>query len=436
MIKVDISNVWGSIEFSDLMSIEREVSAAHACLNSRGDDLIQHYGWMKLPTHDFLPEIQRIQEQAQKIREESDAFVVVGAGNFTLGARAAVNLLCGQPCSAGSGSRGEPQLIYTGDSFSTRRWAQLKETLEDKDFSVAVISKSGSEIESAIALRKLRWILERRYGTDGARKRMIAVTGNSEGNLHQMAQSEEWNCFSIPADVDSRFSVLSPAGLLPMAVSGLNIRKMMSGAAEAMENYAAASYENPVWLYAAVRNLMLRSGKTVEVLGGFEPGLRTFGAWWQQLFGASEGSAQRCLFPAPAEFPTDLYSIGPLLSGGNGSLFETLVRFNPFTHGYTIGTDVKDPDGLNAIAGRSPDEIGECACQAAALAHFESGIPVITMDCGDLNEEKAGELFYFMELSCALSANILKINSVGSPEFDPYGGNLSGMTASPKQPGA
>lgn len=431
MIKLDISNVWGSVEFGDLMAIEKDVSAAHACLTGSTPEARTHLGWLELPARETAEEISRIQAAAEKLRSCSDVLVVIGVGGSYLGARAAIELLQGETRNLGRGQKGDPQILYAGSSLSTRQWNELMRLLDGRDFSLIITSKSGVTTEPAIATRALRWMLERKYGTDGARERIVAVTDPVKGALRQMAQEERWETFSIPADVGGRYSVLSPAGLLPMAAAGLDIQRLLSGAAAAKDAYDLRSYENPVWLYAAIRNLMSRHGKFIEILGSFEPDFRMFGAWWQQLFGESEGKQGKGLFPAAAAFTTDLHILGQLIQQGRRNLFETLLRFDPPAQQCTIGTDVKNLDQLNYLAGKRLDEVDECAYLGTIAAHVDGGVPVITVDCGTLDEEKAGELFYFMELSCAVSASILGVNPFDQPGVEEYKRNMFALLGKP-----
>ena len=288
MIQVDISNVWGQLTLPELLSMERDVAGAHQMLAEGSGAGSDYLGWLELPVMDETDEMRRIRLAADRIRENSDVFVVVGIGGSYLGPRAAIELLQGPSRNLGRG-KGDPQIFFAGNSLSTRHWNELCRLLEGKDFSIAVISKSGTTTEPAIATRALRWMLERRYGTDGAKERIYAITDPVKGALRQMAADEGWETFVIPPDVGGRFSVLTAVGLLPMAVAGIDIRKVMRGAYDARYLYDLRSFENPAWLYAALRNAMLRKGKAIELLACFEPAFRSMGLWWQQLFGESEG---------------------------------------------------------------------------------------------------------------------------------------------------
>ena len=312
MIKVDISNVWGQLTLPELLATEKEVFAAHKTLSEgtgAGNDFL---GWLNLPVTEPTEEISRIQKAAERIREDSDVLVVIGIGGSYLGPRAAIELLQGANHNIGKG-KGNPQIFFAGNGLSTRHWNELQRLLDGKDFSLAVISKSGTTTEPAIAFRGLKWMLERKYGTDGARKRIYAVTDKARGALRQMANEEGWETFIIPDDVGGRFSVLTPVGLLPIAVAGIDIMQMMRGAYEAKQDYDLRSFENPVWLYAGVRNALYKKGKAIELFESFEPGFKMMGGWWQQLFGESEGKDGKGIVPATAELTADLHSLGQMI---------------------------------------------------------------------------------------------------------------------------
>lgn len=430
MIKVDISNIWGEISLPDLLSLEKEVFDAHNLLTDGNGAGCDHLGWLDLPERVASDELLRIRSAAQQIRASSDVFVVIGTGGSYFGARAAIELLQGSNHNIGKG-RGDPQIFFVGNSLSTRQWNELQRLLEGKDFSIAAVSKSGATLEPAIAMRALRWMLERKYGTDEARRRIFAVTDPTDGPLRQLASEEGWETFLIPRNVGGRFSVLSAAGLLPMAVAGIDIGRVLSGAEAAGAEYDLRSFENPVWLYAAVRNLMHRRGKAIEILGSFDPCFKAFGSWWQQLFSESEGKKGKGLFPVGAVFTTDLHSIGQMIQQGQRNLFETMVRFDPPMQKHTIGSDYRDLDGLNYLADQTLDFVDEQAFLGTLNAHVDGGVPVITMDCGELNEEKLGELFYFFQLSCAISAYTLGVNPFNQPGVALYKRNMFALLGKP-----
>ena len=430
MIKVDISNIWGQICLQDLLAMEKEVFDAHMTLGEGTGAGRDYLGWMDLPVADPTREIRRIQRAANRIREESEVCVVVGIGGSYLGPRAAIELLQGPNHNMGKG-KGDPQIYFAGNSLSTRHWNELCRLLEGRDFSVIVTSKSGTTTEPAVVFRGLRWMLERRYGTDGANERIYAITDPNRGALRQMADEYGWSTFAIPTNVGGRFSVLTAVGLLPMAVAGIDVMSMMQGAAQAREEYDLRSFENPAWLYTAVRNLMYRKGKKIELFESFEPGFRMFGAWWQQLFGESEGKEGKGIFPATAELTTDLHSLGQLIQQGERNLFETMIRFDPPERKMTVMWDLNDLDGLNYLDGKTMDFVDEQAFQGTVAAHVDGGVPVVTMDCGELDEKKVGELFYFLELSCALSAYVLGVNPFNQPGVELYKQNMFALLGKP-----
>jgi len=386
--------------------------------------------WLNLPVREATEETQRIRKAAEKIRQDSDVCVIVGVGGGCLGARAAIELLWGQNYNI-SRAPGEPQIFFAGNSFSTRRWNELMGLLKDRDFSVVVISKSGTTLEPAIAFRSLRWMLERKYGTDGANSRIYAVTNPGDGALRQMAEEEGWESFSIPAGVGGRYSVLTAAGLLPMAVAGIDILEVLNGAADAKEAYILGSFENPVWQYAAVRNLLYRRGKAVELLAFFEPDFQGFGNWWQQLFGESEGKNGKGIFPATVEMPAGLHVLGQMIQEGQRNLFETMLRFDPPENKMVMDSNWKNLDGLNYLEGKTLDFVEESACQGTIAAHVDGGVPVITMDCGELSARKVGELFFFMQLCCSVSAYLLGVNPFNQPGVERYKQNMFQLLGKP-----
>ncbi|MCI8619022.1 MAG: glucose-6-phosphate isomerase [Oscillospiraceae bacterium] len=430
MIKVDISNVWSQFSLPDLLATEKEVMSAHETLMTGSGEGNDFLGWLELPVWEETDEIRRIRMAAASIRENSDVFVVVGIGGSYLGPRAAIELMQGANHNIGKG-RGNPQIFYAGNSLSTRGWNELLRLLEGKDFSVAFISKSGTTTEPAIATRALRWMLERKYGTDGAKHRIYAITDPAKGALRQMATEEGWETFVIPPDVGGRYSVLTAVGLLPMAVAGIDIMQVMQGAFSARKTYDVRSFENPVWLYAASRNLLYRSGKAIELLSSFEPGFKMFGGWWQQLFGESEGKDGKGIFPVSAEFTADLHSLGQMIQQGERNLFETMVRFAPPAQKAIVGSDWKNLDGLNYLEGRTLDFVDEQAYLGTVAAHVDGGVPVISVDAGDLNDSKLGEMFYFFELCCGVSAYLLGVNPFNQPGVEFYKRNMFQLLGKP-----
>ena len=376
VIEVDISNVWGELALPELLAMEKAVFDAHMQLTEAEAAVKEE-------------ELLRIQRAAERIRANSQVCVMVGNSGSLSGARAAMELLQnGYPEGPG-----EPQVVFAGDSLSTRRWKALEAQLSDRDFSVIVVAGADMPVETGIALRSLRWMLERKYGTDEANARIYAITASQEGALPQMTREAGWETFAVNGG-----SVLTAAGLLPMAVAGIDVQEILRGAQEGREAYDLRSYENPVWLYAAVRSLLHRGGKGLELLASFEAGFGAFGSWWQRLFLESG----RGLFPVVMEYPAGLHS---LEQQGN-ALLETLIRFAPSAEEHRIGSDWKDLDGLNVFAGKTLSFVEEQTYAATVSAHADAGIPVITMDCGERNARTLGELFCFLELSCGISEQV------------------------------
>ena len=430
MIQVDISNIWGPLSFPELMAAEQEIFDAHMTLsegNGEGGDAL---GWLALPGQGETDEIRRIRAAAKRIREDSDVFVVIGIGGSYLGPRAAIELLQGPNRNIGKG-KGDPQILFAGNTLSTRAWNELVKLLEGKDFSIAIISKSGTTTEPAIATRALRWLLERKYGTEGAKRRTYAITDPVKGALRQMAAEEGWETFVIPPNVGGRYSVLTAVGLLPLAVAGIDPMELMAGAMEAKKEYDLRSFENPVWLYVAARNLLYRKGKCIELLASYEPGFRMMGGWWQQLFGESEGKDGKGIFPASAEFTADLHSLGQMIQQGERNIFETMIRFDAPEKKLVISGDQKDLDGLNYLEGKTLDFVDEQAYLGTLSAHVDGGVPVITMEMGELTAQKLGELFYFFELACGISAYMLDVNPFNQPGVEFYKRNMFQLLGKP-----
>ena len=430
MIKVDISNVWGQLSLPDLLATEKEVFNAHQTLTEGSGEGNDFLGWLNLPVAEETEEIRRIRAAAKQIRETSDVFVVIGIGGSYLGPRAAIELLQGANHNIGKG-KGNPQIFYAGNGLSTRGWNELQRLLEGKDFSIAIISKSGTTTEPAIATRALRWMLERKYGTEGAKKRTYAITDPVKGALRQMAEEEGWETFVFPPNVGDRYSVLTAVGVLPMAVAGIDPMEVMAGAAQAKKDYDVRSFENPVWLYAATRNLLYRHGKAIEILESFEPSFKMMGGWWQQLFGESEGKDGKGIFPVSAELTADLHSLGQMIQQGERNIFETLVRFDAPENKMVIGGDYKNLDGLNYLEGKTLDFVDEQAFRGTLAAHVDGGVPVITVDMGRLDARKLGELFYFFELSCGISAYMLGVNPFNQPGVEFYKRNMFKLLGKP-----
>jgi glucose-6-phosphate isomerase len=428
LINVDISNVWGELSLNDLLGLEKEVFSAHKTLIERKGPGSDYLGWLDLPCFEATDEMRRIVSAAKRIREHSEVFVVVGIGGSYLGPRAAIELVKGQNHNL----RGrDPQIFFAGNNLSTRAWQELCALLEGKDFSINIISKSGTTTEPAIATRALKWMLERKYGADEAKKRIFVTTDPAKGALRQIATEEGYESFVIPPDVGGRYSVLTAVGLLPLAVAGMDITELMFGAAAAQRDMASFSFENPAWLYAAARNLLYRSGKKLEILCNWEPSARLFGGWWQQLFGESEGKDGKGIFPVTAEFTADLHSLGQMIQQGERNLFETVIRFAPPRKRTMIEMDWKNLDGLNYLEGKSLDFVEEQAFQGTLAAHVDGGVPVILVQTDEVCDRTLGELFFFFELSCGISAYMLGVNPFNQPGVEFYKRNMFQLLGKP-----
>lgn len=429
MINADISNIWGELSLPALLALEREVFDAHMRLTDRTGRGADYLGWMALPDRMTTTELQRIRQAAERIREQSQVLMVVGIGGSYLGARAAIELLRGQQYNLTSKTI---QILFAGNSFSTRSHQELLELLSGRDFSVCIISKSGTTMEPALVTRSLKWLLEQKYGAEEAKKRIYVITDPTRGALRQMAQQEGYEAFPIPPDVGGRYSVLSAVGLLPMAVAGIDPGQVLLGGSEARRQLDIRSFENPAWLYAAARTLLYRGGKSIEVLCSWEPRFSVFGRWWQQLFGESEGKEGKGLFPVSLEFSADLHSMGQMIQQGPRNLFETVVRFAPPEQQVAVEMDWKDLDGLNYLQGKTFEDVAEQACQGTIAAHVDGGVPVITLEAGPTDAGTVGELFYFFELSCALSAYLLDVNPFDQPGVEQYKENMYALLGRPK----
>lgn len=428
MITVDLSNIWGHIALPDLLAMEGATAQAHQALFGGEDALLPP--WLSRLSREMDGEVLRILEVAKKIRAGSDICVVIALGGAALGARGVIEAIQGPDRNLGRG-KGDPAILYAGSSLNTRAWNDLRQKLEGKDFSLIVISKSGTTLESAVSLRGLRWLLERKYGTEEARGRVVAITDPCAGALWEAARDQGWETFSLGAEVTGRFSLLTPAGLLPMAVAGLDIEAFLSGAVDAKENCTLGSFENGLWQYAAVRNLLSRNGKDIGLFVSYEPSLSAYQRWWQQLFAQTEGKDGRGIFPVPVEFPADLHCLGQLIQQGKRNLFETLVRFEPAEKCAFVDADWKNLDGLAYLEGKPLDWVESQVFQAALDAHVDGGVPVITMDCGPLEERTLGELTLFLTLSALLSAKIAGVEPWGQPGLAAYQENMYSLLGRP-----
>ncbi|MDE6984537.1 MAG: glucose-6-phosphate isomerase, partial [Lachnospiraceae bacterium] len=379
-----------------------------------GNDFV---GWIDLPVEYDREEFARIKEAAKKIQGDSEVLLVIGIGGSYLGARAAIEFLRhGFYNMVDKSIRKTPEIYFVGNSISSTYIKHLIDVIGDRDFSINMISKSGTTTEPAIAFRVFKEMMEKKYGKEGAAKRIYATTDKAKGSLKNLATEEGYETFVVPDDVGGRFSVLTAVGLLPIAVSGADIDKLMEGAASGRKRALEVPFEeNDAMKYAAVRNILLRKGKAVEILCNYEPSAHYVSEWWKQLFGESEGKDQRGLFPASVDLTTDLHSMGQFIQDGARVMFETVLNIEKAREEITIGTEPVDLDGLNYLAGKTVDFVNKSAMNGTVLAHTDGQVPNLMVNMPEVSEFYLGELFYFFEFSCGLSGYLLGVNPFNQP---------------------
>jgi len=409
------------------------VQAAHEQLHNKtgaGNDFL---GWLDLPTDYDKEEFARIKQAAEKIKSDSDVLLVVGIGGSYLGACAAIEALTHSFFNVLSKEdRKAPQVFFVGNSISAPYLNQLLDAIKGKDVSVNVISKSGTTTEPAIAFRIFKKYLEEKYGVDEARKRIYATTDKERGALKTLASKEGYESFVIPDDVGGRFSVLTAVGLLPIAAAGVDIDSIMSGAQKAQEELSVSDLkENPAYQYAAIRNVLYNKGKNIELLVNYEPSLQYFSEWWKQLFGESEGKDLKGLFPASANFSTDLHSLGQYVQEGRRDLFETVVLVKQPVSDVTIEAEEEDLDGLNYLAGQTVDQVNYKAFQGTLLAHTDGNVPNLVVEVPALDSFSFGYLVYFFEKACAISGYLLGVNPFDQPGVEAYKKNMFALLGKP-----
>ncbi|NLJ73376.1 MAG: glucose-6-phosphate isomerase [Firmicutes bacterium] len=417
----------------ELQALAPEVELAHERLHNRtglGSDFL---GWIDLPKDYDREEFDRVREAALRIQGDSEVFVVIGIGGSYLGARAAIEMLSHSFYNLlPHKERQTPQVFFVGHAISGTYLTELLEIIGDRDFSVNVISKSGTTTEPAIAFRVFRELLEKRYGRDGARQRIYATTDKERGALKTLADAEGYECFVIPDDVGGRYSVLTPVGLLPMAVAGIDIEAVMAGASDARNWYGVPNLEmNDAYQYAAARNVLYRKGKVTEILVNYEPSLQYFNEWWKQLFGESEGKDQRGIFPASVNFTTDLHSMGQFIQDGMRNIFETVLWVQESRHEFMIKKDQADLDGLNFLAGQTMDYVNYQAFRGTILAHTDGGVPNLIVEIPELTPYYFGALVYFFEKACAVSGYLLGVNPFDQPGVEAYKTNMFALLGKP-----
>lgn len=395
-----------------------------------GNDFL---GWIDLPVDYDKEEFARIKKAAEQIRSDSEVLLVIGIGGSYLGARAAIDFLGHSFANVVSKElRKSPEIYYVGNSISSTYLKDLIDVVGDRDFSINMISKSGTTTEPAIAFRVFKEILENKYGKEGAAKRIYATTDKARGALKNLATEEGYESFVVPDDVGGRFSVLTAVGLLPIAVSGADIDKLMEGAQagrkEALENDFK---DNGALQYAAVRNILLRKGKAIEVLANYEPSLHYVSEWWKQLYGESEGKDQRGIFPASVDLTTDLHSMGQFIQDGNRILFETVLNVETSREELIINEELVDLDGLNYLAGKTVDFINKSAMNGTILAHTDGNVPNLMVTVPQQNEFYLGQLFYFFEFACGVSGYLLGVNPFNQPGVESYKKNMFALLGKP-----
>ncbi len=428
MLKLDVSKIASFLPADYATSREGALSAAAAKLRE-GNGLGGNFtGWVNLPVDYDKDEFARIQDAAKRIQAQSTVLVVIGIGGSYLGARAVIDLL--KSPFYNQTVKNTPDIYYAGNGLSTDALLELIRLIGDRDFSVNVISKSGTTTEPAVAFRIFKAMLEEKYGKEGTRERIYATTDKARGALKGLATTEGYDTYVVPDDVGGRFSVLTAVGLLPIAVSGVDIAALMAGAAQAREVCMKDGMDNAAWQYAAARHALYQGGKSVEILACYEPNFRFFSEWWKQLYGESEGKDGKGLFPASVEFTADLHSMGQYIQDGERIMFETVVKFAPKGE-YFIPNDPANVDGLNFLSGKSFAFVAEQAMKGTILAHVDGGVPNILIEMGEINELTAGYLIYFYEYVCGLSGYLLEVNPFDQPGVEAYKNNMYALLGKP-----
>ena len=430
-ISLNLKNA--GITKKSIMEYKEQVENIHKDLHRRANDEKDFVGWLELPTNYDKKEFARIKKAAKKIKKESDILVVIGIGGSYLGARAVIEALTSSFYNMlPNKQRKFPQILYVGNNLSPNYMNELIEYIGNKDFSINVISKSGTTTEPAVAFRIFREILENKYGIDEARSRIYATTDKEKGALKTLAESEGYEQFVVPDNVGGRYSVLTAVGLLPIAVAGIDIDKLMEGARLAQERYNDSNLKyNECYQYAVVRNILYKLYKNTEILVNYEPKMHYFTEWWKQLFGESEGKEQKGIFPAGVDFTTDLHSMGQYIQEGRRNLFETVISIEESNSDITIPSDDDNLDGLNYLAGKGLDYVNKKAMEGTVQAHVSGDVPNIIINLKQLNETAIGELIYFFEKACAVSGMILGINPFNQPGVEEYKKNMFKLLKKP-----
>ena len=430
-IKLNLKNT--GISEKSIMEYKEQVENIHKELHQKANDEKDFVGWLELPTNYDKKEFSRIKKAAKKIKKESDILVVIGIGGSYLGARAVIESLTSTFNNMlTEKQRKYPQILYVGNNLSPNYINELIEYIGDKDFSVNVISKSGTTTEPAIAFRIFREILENKYGIDEARSRIYVTTDKERGALKILADNEGYEKFVIPDNVGGRYSVLTAVGLLPIATAGIDIDKLMQGAQNAQERYDDPNLKyNECYKYAVTRNILYKLYKNTEILVNYEPKMHYFTEWWKQLYGESEGKDQKGILPAGVDFTTDLHSMGQYIQEGRRNLFETVISIENPKSDITINKDEDNLDGLNYLAGKTLDYVNKKAMEGTVKAHVTGDVPNIMLTIENLDEENIGELIYFFEKACAMSGMILGVNPFNQPGVEEYKKNMFKLLKKP-----
>ena len=432
-LSFDYSKALEFVSQEEIDNFEHTVNLAKETLINKKGAGSDFLGWIDLPVNYDKEEFDRIKKAAKKIQGDSEVLVVIGIGGSYLGAKACIEALSHSFYTLLDKSKRKfPHIVFCGNSISEKYLNDLAQALEDKDYSINVISKSGTTTEPAIAFRVLKKALIKKYGEEEAKRRIYATTDKSKGALKKLTDEEGYESFVVPDDIGGRFSVLTAVGLLPIAVSGIDIDKLMSGAQRARKSALEDPYkENATLLYAALRNIIHRKGKSVEILANYEPSLHYVSEWWKQLYGESEGKDNKGIFPASVDLTTDLHSMGQFIQEGSRILYETVISIEKPLVNMLLEKEEKDTDGMNYLTGKSIDFVNKSAMNGTMLAHTDGGVPNLSIILPELSEEYIGELFYFFEFACGVSGYILAVNPFNQPGVESYKKNMFALLGKP-----
>ena len=429
-MKVNDNYVKAFVSEEELAAMQPEVTKAHELLTSKTGPGNDFTGWVELPTDYDKEEFARIKAAAEKIRKQADVLIVIGIGGSYLGARAAIEFCRSQNYNLLT--KDTPQIFFSGNTISSTTLSEMKELVADKDFAVNVISKSGTTTEPSIAFRVFREMLVEKYGEEEAAERIYATTDKEKGTLKALADEKGYQTFVVPDDIGGRYSVLTAVGLLPIAVAGIDIDRLMKGARDAQNALTDPDLKkNDAYKYAALRNVLLRKGKNIEMLVSYEPSFTMMNEWFKQLFGESEGKDGKGIYPAAAIFSTDLHSMGQYIQQGQRILFETVVSFNEPIREVVIKEEADNSDGLNFVAGKGMSYVNRKAMQGTLLAHNDGGVPNIVLEAERMDEYELGYMIYFFEKACAISGYILGVNPFNQPGVESYKKNMFALLGKP-----